>query len=262
MRMETIDLAGVQLDLTVQGSGPPMLYLHPEHYTHLHAPFQERLAKHWTVHTPRHPGFDGRPPPSDFRRVDDLAYLYFDLLDQLGLESVAVLGASFGGWVALEMAVRDSARMNALGLIAPLGVKVGGRDERGFTDLSALSEDAAARCLFAGPPPDFANFSDEEMIAVARDRQYLAYYGWKPYLHNPVLARWLHRVSMPTHLLWGEQDGYADLKLGKQLAERMPLAQLNVLPGAGHYPQIECPDETVAALAAGPFAPGTSKSGV
>lgn len=259
MRMETIDLAGVQLDLTVQGSGPPMLYLHPEHHVHLHAPFIEALAERWTVYAPRHPGFDGRRPPSDFRRVDDLAYLYLDLLERLGLESVAVLGASFGGWIALEMAVRDSARLNALGLIAPLGVKVGGREQRGFTDLSALPEDAAARCLFAGTPPDMARFSEDEVIAVARDRQYLAYYAWKPYLHNPALARWLHRVTVPTHLLWGAQDGYAAPALGEQLAARIPQTRLDILPGAGHYPQIECPAETVAALAAGPCATATGE---
>ncbi len=259
--METIDLAGVQLDLDVQGSGPPMLYLHPEHYAHLHAPFVDRLAERWTLYAPRHPGFDGRTPPSDFRRVDDLAYLYLDLLDHLGLESVALLGASFGGWIALEMAVRSSARLKALGLIAPLGVKFGGRSARGFTDLSALPEADAAHCLFAGPTPDHAIFSDAEMIAVARDRQYLAYYAWKPYLHNPALARWLHRVAAPVHLLWGAQDGYADPALGGALAERMPAARLEILPGAGHYPQIERPDDTLAALAAGPCATVAPNSG-
>lgn len=254
MRTETIDLAGVQLDLTVQGSGPPLLYLHPEHYTHLHAPFVERLAERWTVYAPRHPGFDGRQPPRDFRRTDDLAYLYLDLLERLDLNSVAVLGASFGGWIALEIAIRDCARLRALSLIAPLGVKFGGRDERGFTDLSALPEDEAARCLFAGPPPDFGTFSSDDLIAVARDRQYLAYYTWKPYLHNPALARWLHRVTVPTHLLWGADDGYAAPALGKLLAERIPHARLDVLHGAGHYPQIECLDETIAAIVAGPSA--------
>ena len=261
MQTETIDLAGVQLDLTVQGSGPPMLYLHPEHYSHLHSPFVAQLAQHWTVYAPCHPGFDGRRPPDGFQRIDDLAYLYLDLLERLDLKSVAVLGASFGGWVALEIAIRDSARLRALSLIAPLGVKFGEREERGFTDLSALPEDEAARCLFAGTPPDFGTFSSDELVAVAQDRQYLAYYAWKPYLYNPALVRWLHRVTVPTHLLWGADDGYAAPALGERLAARIPQARLDILPGAGHYPQIECPDETLAALAAGPSAPGTSKTG-
>ena len=122
--MERIELSGITLDVEIAGKGPPLLWLHPEHYGHLHRPFLDRLAARWTVHTPRHPGFDGRRPPEDFRRTDDIAYLYLDLLDRLGLESVTLVGASFGGWIALEMAVRNSARLNALGLIAPLGERV------------------------------------------------------------------------------------------------------------------------------------------
>ncbi len=252
--MERIEVAGITLDVEVLGDGPPLLYLHPEHYRQLQEPFTAKLSAHWKVYAARHPGFDGRHPPTDFRRVDDLAYLYLDLLEQLGLESVVVLGASFGGWIGLEMAVRDSARLKALGLIAPLGVKLSGRDDRDFADLSALPDEDAARALFAGPPPDLGTFSVEELTEVARDRQYLAYFGWKPYLYNPSLARWLHRVTLPTHLLWGAGDGFVSPGYGERLAERIPGARLDILAGAGHYPQIECPDETVAALAAGPCA--------
>lgn len=252
--MERIELAGIALDMEVMGAGPPLLYLHPEHYASLHAPFVEKLSERWTVHAPRHPGFDGNHPPADFRRVDDIAYLYLDLLDRLGLTGVTMVGASFGGWIALEMAVRDTSRMRALGLIAPLGVKLGGRDDRDFADLSALPDDEAAQTLFAGPPPDLGGFSEDDLIAVARDRQYLAYYGWKPYLHNPSLARWLHRVNRPVHLLWGEADGYVTPEYGARLAARLPDARLDVVSGAGHYLQLEQVEETVALLAAGPCA--------
>ncbi|MEC7205349.1 MAG: alpha/beta hydrolase, partial [Pseudomonadota bacterium] len=131
--MDQVNVAGIEMDLEVQGEGPPLLYLHPEHYAHLHAPFLSKLSEDRKVYAARHPGFDGRRPPSDFRRVDDLAYLYLNLLDQLDLSDVMVLGASFGGWIGLEMAVRNTARISNLSLIAPLGVKLGGRDERDFT---------------------------------------------------------------------------------------------------------------------------------
>lgn len=252
--MEQFELAGVALEIDVLGAGPPLLYLHPEHYRQCHEPFVARLAESWTVYAPRHPGFDGRRPPADFRQVGDIAYLYLDLLERIGLDSTAVLGASFGGWIALEIAVRDPSRLAAIGLIAPLGVKLGGRDDRDFADLSALPDDEAAACLFAGAPPDLGTFSEEELVAVARDRQFLAYYGWKPYLHNPSLARWLHRVTVPVHLIWGAGDGFVAPALGEGLAERLPNVRLDILNGAGHYPQIESLDETVAALAAGPCA--------
>jgi len=231
-----------------------MLYLHPEHYAHLQRPFVEKLAQHWKVYAPRHPGFDGRQPPSDFRRIDDLAYLYLDLLARLESEPVVVLGASFGGWIGMEMAVRDTAKIRALGLIAPLGTKLGGRDDRGFADLSALAEDDAARCLLAGAPLNFGTFTADQLTEVAQDRQYLAYYAWKPYLHNPVLARWLHRITVPTHLMWGDADGFAPPELGRQLTERIPHSQLDLFFDAGHYPQIECLEELMAKLTAGPCA--------
>jgi len=252
--MEKFELAGVSLDVEVLGAGPPLLYLHPEHYGQLHSPFVARLAESWTVYAPRHPGFDGRRPPADFRQVGDIAYLYLDLLGRLGLDSAAVLGASFGGWVALEMAVREPARLAALSLIAPLGVKLGGRDDRDFADLSALPDDKAAGCLFVGTPPDLGTFTEAELIAVARDRQFLAYYGWKPYLHNPSLARWLHRVTAPVHLIWGEADRFVAPGLGEGLASRLLAGRLDLVPGAGHYPQIERLDATIAALATGPCA--------
>lgn len=252
--MERFDLAGMSLDVEILGTGKPMLYLHPEHYAHLQRPFVEKLAQHWKVYAPRHPGFDGRQPPSDFRRIDDLAYLYLDLLARLESEPVAVLGASFGGWIGMEMAVRDTSKIGALGLIAPLGAKLGGRDDRGFADLSALAEDEAARCLLAGEPLDFGTFTAGQLTEVAQDRQYLAYYAWKPYLHNPVLARWLHRIKVPTHLMWGDADGFAPPELGRQLTERIPQSQLDIFSRAGHYPQIECLEELMAKLTAGPCA--------
>ena len=80
--MKRISVAGIALDIDIRGNGPPMLYLHPEHYAHLHEPFINKLAEHWRVFVPRHPGFDGRRPPLQFRHVGDLSYLYLDLLDQ------------------------------------------------------------------------------------------------------------------------------------------------------------------------------------
>jgi pimeloyl-ACP methyl ester carboxylesterase len=252
--MEQISVGGVRLDLEVQGVGPPLLYLHAEHYHHLQQPFIERLAESWTVYTPRHPGFDGRTPPEDFRRIDDLAYLYLDLMAQLDLDDVTLVGASFGGWIALEMAVRNVSCLSALALMSPLGARLGARDERDFADLFALPEAESASALFARTPPDFGMFNEDQLTATARDRQYIAYYAWKPYLHNPALARWLHRATVPTHLIWGAEDGFVSPGYGRKLAARMPGAKFDVISGSGHYPQIERLDDTMAALRAGPCA--------
>jgi pimeloyl-ACP methyl ester carboxylesterase len=88
----------------------------------------------------------------------------------------------------------------------------------------------------------------EALEGLARDRQAAAVYCWRPYMHNPTLKRWLHRVKTPTLVLWGEKDGFAPPKHGEQLAAALPDAKLKVIRGAGHFPEIEQVDETVGAL--------------
>ena len=89
--MKRINLAGLSIDVLDVGSGPPLLYLGPEHFGDANLPFIERLAEHRRVVAPRYPGFDGRTPPTDFRSVDDLAYMVLDLMDTLASDWVIVV---------------------------------------------------------------------------------------------------------------------------------------------------------------------------
>lgn len=240
--MEIVDVRGTPVEALIAGSGAPLLYLHAEQLFDQTRPHIDALAQHWRVIAPRHPGFGTLPMPADFRSVDDIAYLYLDLLETLDLKDVLLVGSSFGGWVALEMCVRNTRRIGKLVLAAPVGVKLSGREERDFADLFYLSEDKVYETLMAEPHRWVPSFGDLEAAAVetiARERQATAFYGWKPYLHNPVLKRWLHRIDIPTMVLWGEQDRFAEPAYGRQLAERLPNAELRLLPGAGHYPHIE-----------------------
>ncbi|MDX2157264.1 MAG: alpha/beta hydrolase [Hyphomicrobiaceae bacterium] len=249
--METLDVRGTPVEVHIVGSGPPLLYLHAEQFFDRAKPNLEALARTWRVIAPRHPGFGEAAMPADFRSVDDIAYLYHDLLDQLGLDNVTLVGASFGGWIALEMCVRNCARLSRLALISSLGVKFSGREERDFADIFYLNDTAAFSALFADPgrfAPSYETMSMSEVQAIARERQALAYYGWKPYLHNPILKRWLHRVSLPTLVLWGEADGFAKPEYGHKLASAIPAAELKLIPRAGHYPQIEQSEAVVRAL--------------
>ncbi|MCB1743153.1 MAG: alpha/beta hydrolase, partial [Gammaproteobacteria bacterium] len=230
-----------------------ILYLHPEHHFLQQTAVIDSLSTLGPVICPRHPGFDGRKPPDDFRSVDDLAYLYLDLLTSLDLRDVLVVGSSLGGWVALEMAVRNLDRVAGLALLSPLGVKPGERDTRAFADLSALEEQEVSRRLYADPDayaPRFAELDDAQMLLIALERQYLAWYAWQPYLHNPGLNRWLHRIRCPVLLMWGRQDGYVALDVGHALCAALPDARLGVIDSAGHHPLVERPEQSMAALRA------------
>ena len=249
--MERIDIGGIPLETEIAGSGPPLLFLHGGDYVAQNRAFLDRLAGRFRVVAPRHPGFGETPRPAWFRSVHDIAYLYLNLLDRLDLKETLLVGHSFGGWVALEIAVRSEARLGRITLIDSLGVKFGGREERDIADIYALPADEVARRSFADPDrvlPDYATLNDNALLAVARDREATALYGWKPYMHGPTLVNWLHRINRPALVLWGEKDGIVAPSYGEKLAAALPRARFEQIAGAAHYPQIEQPDAVAAAI--------------
>ncbi|MBV9829085.1 MAG: alpha/beta hydrolase [Alphaproteobacteria bacterium] len=249
--MERIELGGIAVDTFIAGSGPPLLFLHGGDYVAQNTPFYDRLARQFRVIAPRMPGFGATPRPGWFRTVGDIAYLCLDLMERLDLNDALLVGSSFGGWVALETAIRSQARLGRLVLIDSLGVKFGGREERDITDIHVLPAEEVLRRSFtdpAGMAPDYGALDDNALLAIARDREATALYGWKPYMHNPALVHWLHRITIPALVLWGEQDGIVTPAYGERLAAALPHARFKRIAGAAHYPQIEHPDAVAAAI--------------
>src|SRR5438046_7241519 len=144
-------MAGISVEALIAGSGRPLLFLHGGDYVAQNRAFLDRLAQRFRVVAPRHPGFGTTPRPAWFRSVSDIAYLYLDLIDRLDLRETTLVGSSFGGWVALETAVRSTARIGRLVLIDSLGVKFGDREERDIADIYALPADDALRRTFTDP---------------------------------------------------------------------------------------------------------------
>jgi pimeloyl-ACP methyl ester carboxylesterase len=248
--MAKIEIGSYALDGWTGGAGPPLLFLHGGDYVAQNAPFLELLARRWQVTAPRHPGFGHSPRPDGFRTVHDLAYLYLDWLDRQPGRAL-VVGSSFGGWVALEIAVRSVANIAGLVLLDSLGLKFGGREERDIADIFALSEDELRRRIFADPArhiPDYAALGDDELTAIARDREATALYGWRPYMHDPALSQWLHRVRVPALVLWGEADGIVAPAYGEKLCTALPDSRMRRIAEAGHYPQIERAQEAAGAV--------------
>ena len=101
--MQTLDVKGFPVEVHSAGAGPPLLYLHAEQYVAQARPHLDALAKRWTVVAPRHPGYGAASGASDLRSVDDLAYLYLELLEVMNLRDAIVIGLSFGGWIVAEM---------------------------------------------------------------------------------------------------------------------------------------------------------------
>lgn len=248
--MERIDVGGVPLETFIAGSGRPLLYLHAEDFFDEAKPFLARLARKFRVVAPRHPGF-GKSPRGELHTVDDLAYLYLDLLERPDFKDAIVVGSSLGGWIALEAAARGWDRLSRLVLISAVGVKFGDREHRDFQDIFGSSGEDIQRWMFVDPArwiPDYTKLPQEKLEELVRDRQAAAIYCWRPYMHNPTLKRWLHRVKTPTLVLWGEKDGFAPPAHGEKLAAALPDARLQVVRNAAHFPEIEQLDETVGAI--------------
>ena len=249
--MARVDIGGVSLEVSLAGKGGPLLFLHGGDYFAQHREFLDRLARRWRVLIPRHPGFGGSERPDGFRTVHDVAYLYLDLLEQQQLDDVVLVGSSFGGWIALEMCVRSVERIGRLALIDTLGVKFGGREQRDIADIYALTADEVWRRTFFDPAstaPDYTQIDDAEAASIASDRAATTLYGWRPYMHDPGLLRWLHRVRVPTLVIWGQNDGIVPPDYGEKLCRSLPDARFESIRQAGHYPQVERPGEVADAI--------------
>jgi len=241
----TINVSGVSLDVEEEGQGRPLLFLHAGEGLQRDRPWLAALARTHHVIAPNHPGFGASVLPDWMGTVDDLAYLYLDLAAQLGLQKAVLVGNSFGGWIAAEMAVRNTSRLAGLVLASPLGIKMGGVLDRDIVDMHAIPRSEFLRLAWADPSKgeiDYTKLLDPELAATARGRETLAVFGWKPYMHNPRLKRWLHRIDIPTHLLWGEQDRIIAHSYCEAWKAEIPGATLETIPSAGHFPQWEQPN--------------------
>ena len=248
--MERIDIGEISLEAHIAGRGPPLLFLHGLDYFAQHHSFLDRLAGQFRVIAPRHPGFGNTARPPWMRTVGDIAYLYLDLIDRLALDDVLLVGASFGGWVAMELAVRSGARLSGLVLVDTLGLKFGGRDDVEIADIYALPADEVVRRTFADPAkaPDYDAMGDAEVEEVARDREAAVLYGWRPFMHNPSLRHWLHRIKVPALVIWGERDRIVAPSYGAHLTQRLQNARFVPIANTGHYPQVEQPEAVAAAI--------------
>jgi pimeloyl-ACP methyl ester carboxylesterase len=235
----------IVLDVMTAGAGPTALLLHGGEGTEADRGFVGTLADRFTVLAPSHPGFGLSPRPDWCDSVEDLAYLYLDWLDRMDAHDVVLIGLQFGGWLAAEMAVRDCSRLSRLVLVDPVGVKIGGREDRDIADVFAMSRAELDSRLYADPaagPGDLSRAPVEQVLHIARNEEALALYGWEPYLHNPRLRRWLARISVPTLVVWGAQDRIVSSEYGRAYAAAIPGSRFELVEAAGHRAQIEQPD--------------------
>ena len=224
------------------GAGSPLLVLHGATGASW-LPFMQTLAQHFDVIAPEHPGFGESQMPDWLDNVHDLAYFYLDLLTELNLSGVHLVGLSFGGWVAAELAVRSTQRLASLTLAGAAGLHVPGVAQ---IDPFLLSEEQRLRDFFydAKKAEEITAraLRPEMEDALLKNRTAIAKLTWQPRSHDPDLHKWLHRIDVPTLLVWGDHDRMFPKEYGSAYQELIPGAKLVVIPHCGHVPQIEKPD--------------------
>ncbi|MGC2201935.1 MAG: alpha/beta hydrolase [Stellaceae bacterium] len=245
---DRLEVRGIELEVVRRSAGRPILLLHGFQTIDPEAAFLQLLARHGEVIAPSGPGFGHSPRPKDFDTIYDLLHLYLEVLDTLPGDKVTLLGFSFGGWLAAEVAAACGHRLSKLVLVDPLGIKISDRETPDILDIFNKSPDEVRQKSWHDPDkfaPDFNAMSDDALTVYARNREALCVYAWHPYMYNPQLPRWLGRIKVPTLLMWGESDRVVVPDYGRAYNRLIPGSRFELIERAGHHPEIEQPEAFV-----------------
>jgi len=241
-----VEVDGCRTHLRRGGSGEPLLYLHGASGAPVIMPFMEKLAARFDVLVPEHPGYGLSEEPEWLENIHDVAYFYLDFLKFLNLENVTLVGSSMGGWMALEMAVRDTSRLKSLVLVSPAGVAAPGVQP---ADIFLMPPEDVIKSLFLDQKLAQARLAEpmtpEALDVALKNRHSTARLAWEPRLHDPFLPKWLHRIDVPVKIIWGAEDRILPVGFVKEFKRLLPHAEVHIVENSGHLPQAEKPDEFV-----------------
>jgi pimeloyl-ACP methyl ester carboxylesterase len=247
----------VPVTYTDSGSGHPVLLLHGGAGPFSVAGFAALLsAADYRVIVPVHPGFDGTPRPAGLTTMAGLAAVYASLLRELGLTGVCVIGNSIGGWVAAELALAESpvpesrvpdSPVTSVVLVDAAGLRVDGAP---VPDFFSLTLEQVAELSYFNPGAfriDPATLPPERAAALAGNRAALLEYAGTA-MADPGLRDRLPGIALPVLVVWGAADRMIPVEHGKAYTDGIPGARLRMISQAGHLPQLETPDELLAAV--------------
>ena len=247
---EIVEAAGGPVQLAKGGQGAPLLIFHDEIGDRTWLNYHQQLAQDYNLILPSHSGFGGTQRREWIASIRDLAGWYLELMEDLDLGQVNAIGFSLGGWLAAEIASMCPQVFKKLALVGPMGIRPPTGEiydmflvvakqfiTDGFLDPDSVPE-FAALCPDE-PTPENIDVWEDSRVEASR-------LGWRPYMHNPSLPNLLHRIkSLPTLILWGQQDGIVPLSAGQVYQESIKDSRLAVVENCGHRVEVEKSDEFV-----------------
>ena len=238
------EAAFAALRVDTRGEGRPVLILHGGGGPRTVGGLTQALASEARVIAPTHPGFDGTSRPEVLGSIPNLAAFYVQMMQNLDLDRVLVVGSSIGGWIASGMALLQDNRIAGLVLIDAVGIAVEGEDVADVFTLSPMEMmdrvfHAPDRIRSAAPVPTNAQKAND-----AANLESLAIYDDRKGMQDPTLQKRLSGINVPVLVLWGKSDQVARVAYGKAYAAAIKGAKFQVIAEAGHLPQIEQPAKT------------------
>ena len=242
-----VTAGGAKIEVLKGGRGRPLVALHSIEGNLGWLPMHQRLAEHFTVYVPTHPGYAGSERPACLESFIDLARFYPWILQELDISKATLVGHFIGGWLAAEMAVTSPETVEKLVLIDSAGIKpqrgeiadiflhgIEGTRALSFHDVKQVRD---YESLFAPAK------SPQERERQTINREATTRYCWKPYAHDPMLPLLLGRLRVPTMIIWGREDRIVPLECGELFAGAIASSRLGVIRHCGHFPQFERPDD-------------------
>ena len=240
-----LEINGVDTAVFTAGQGDPVVFFHGAG-TATGFDCLLPIAEQHRLVVAHHPGFgsSGGPACGD---IFDLARHHLDVIDHLGIGEFALIGHSMGGWTAATLATFAAERISSLVLVAPAGLH---STAHPIVDLFMIPDQEVPSYLAADmsvfgpmdggpPPPEFLADRYRETTSWAK-------IAWdRPY--DPRLHEWLHRLTMPTLVLWGDADRLIPVEQAKEWLTLLPNATVTTFAGSGHLLFDERPDAVAAA---------------
>jgi pimeloyl-ACP methyl ester carboxylesterase len=246
---EVLNVAGEKLVLLKAGAGKPLLIFHDELGYPGWMGWNETIAHERELLIPLQPGFGKTPKIEWVRTYRDLAGFYSQVVRELKLDPVDVIGYSAGGFIAAEMVAADPRIFSKMILVAPMGIKP---SEGEIMDIFPITMRTHLRATVADPhsTPEFLKLYGGEMTpaqfeAFEDARAETARIGWEPYMHNPALPYLLRGTETPTLLVWGTRDRVVPRGSIDEYKKALPGAKVATIENVGHRPEIENSDEFV-----------------
>jgi pimeloyl-ACP methyl ester carboxylesterase len=239
-------VGNINLNLRRQGQGRAILFLHGAGGVSEWGPFFQELSSSHDVWVPDHPGFGVSDNPPFIKNMSDLAMFYLDFLDEHAPpDGFDIVGHSIGGWLAAEIATRNARHIRSMSFISSAGLRLEGCP---MGDVFIWNAEESIKNLIFDPVIQEKRLNAqptlEEAEILVRNKFTFAKLAWHPRLFNPDLKKWLHRIKVPTQVIWGEHDGLIPKEYAKMWADALHAQECTVLKDCSHSPVSEKPVET------------------